>query len=143
MKILLKILFYGPLYELMREATGSYRIPLMNTIISLTRIFTIENRTYELSEIREIKAQLKEREQQSFIDIFDRLSDEQKRLEVMAKTLGIKSAISGKDWSVGGTKKVYQYDPDFWNVQQREFGRNETDYGDAGGYDVAQYGNDD
>jgi len=143
MKVLLKILFYGPLYELVKAATGAHRIPLLNTIISLTRIFTIENRTYELSEIREIKAQLKEKEQRSFIDIFDRLSDEQKRLEVMAKTLGIKSVISGKDWSVGGTKKVYQYDPDFWNVQQREFGRNETDYGDAGGYDVRQYGDDD
>jgi hypothetical protein len=143
MKVLLKILFYGPVYELAKAATGAYRIPLLNTFISLTRIFTIENRTYELSEIREIKAQLKEKEQRSFIDIFDRLSDEQKRLEVMAKSLGIKSVISGKDWSVGGTKKVYQYDPDFWNVQQREFGRNETDYGDASGYDVAQHGDDD
>ena len=142
-KILMKILFYGPLYEMLKAAPAKYRIPLMNLIISLSNVFTIENRDYELSEIREVKAQLKEREQQSFIDIFDRLSDEQKRLELMCKNLGIKSSISGKDWSVGGTKKVYQYDPDFWNVQQGEFGRNETDYGDAGGYDVRQYGDDD
>ncbi len=143
MRILLKILFYGPLSEALKGLESRYRLQFLNTITSLTNIFTTENRTYELSEIREIKAQLKEREQQSFIDIFDRLSDEQKKLELMFKNLGMKSVISGKDWSVGGTKKVYQYDPDFWNVQQREFGRNETDYGDAGGYDVRQYGDDD
>jgi hypothetical protein len=96
-----------------------------------------------LSQIRESKAKLKEQEQQSFIDIFDRLTDEQKRLEKMCKNLGIKSSISGKDWSVGGTKAVYSYDPSFWGVQQREFGRNEMDYGDSGGYNVAQHGEDD
>jgi hypothetical protein len=142
MKPLLKILFYGPMYELLKEARGDQRIQFMNALISLTRIFTIENKVYDLSEIREIKAQLKEREQQSFIDIFDRLTDDEKRLEKMCKNLGIKSVISGKDWSVGGTKAVYSYDPSFWGVQQREFGRNETDYGDSGGYNVGQHTED-
>ncbi len=143
MKPLLKILFYGPMYELLKEARGDQRIQFMNAIISLTNVFTKENKVYNLSQIRESKAKLKEQEQQSFIDIFDRLTDEEKRLEKMCKNLGIKSSISGKDWSVGGTKAVYSYDPSFWGVQQREFGRNEMDYGDGGGYNVAQHGDDD
>lgn len=74
-------------------------------------ILRYESESFRLTEeeIRLAIAIRNEKEKVSFINNLDKLSPEEKRLELMQKKLGL------GDWSVGGTKSIYAY-----NSQQFE-----------------------
>ena len=79
-------------------------------------ILRYESETFRLTE-EEIKLAIavrNEKEKVSFINKLDKLSPEEKRLELMQKKLGL------GDWSVGGTKSIYAY-----NSEQYERERNQ------------------
>ena len=67
-----------------------------------------------------------EMEHQRFIDDLDKLTPEQRKLEMTKKRLGI-----GK-WAIGGTKAVYQYDPDQWEENRNAVA---SSYAKAAAYD--------
>lgn len=101
----------------------------------------------------------------NIIKNFDKLTDEEKHIELQNKRLGL-----GK-WAVGGTSKIYKYDAEYYDEEREkrlaagivEFpGRDQLDpalgrevddlgfhvYTDAemeadGGYDFNQHGDDD
>ena len=96
---IVKGFFYGPLLSLVEETTDlDQRAEILKMFKYLTRVYEMQNKVYTQAQLREEKAVLSEKEKASVIDIFDRLTDEQKRAELTIKRMGGKSSISGKDW---------------------------------------------
>ena len=123
---ILKVAIAGTLYEMMNQnmsAPDGYSeedtvldtSDLPKKIIS-ELIIRYESETFRLTE-EEIKLAIavrNEKEKMLFINKLDKLSPEEKRLELMQKKLGL------GDWSRGGTKSIYAY-----NSEQYEFERNQ------------------
>jgi hypothetical protein len=134
--------------------------------ISLAK-YKRERLSYNDQEIKELIAIRNEKERVNVIAEFDKLTDEERAVELINKKLGI-----GK-WAVGGTKLIYAYDKDYYDLerQKREAagiidfpglgpdqmegfeGRQVDDFGfpvfgdddfeGEGGYDHNQHGDDD
>ena len=145
-----RVLFYGPLVDLLAGAdSDNMRINLLRMFNSLTRVYATENRVYDISTIREIKQKMVENEKQDFISKIDKLTPEQRALEMQLKTMKLKSNLTGIDYSIGGTTAVYQYDPtaDYWKnmtsidaaYQADGLEYEATGEGDEDGYDNAGY----
>jgi hypothetical protein len=123
---ILKAAISGVLYEMMNQnmvAPDGYSeedtvldtSALPKEIIS-ELIIRYESETFRLTE-EEIKLAIavrNEKEKMLFINKLDKLSPEEKRLELIQKKLGL------GDWSRGGTKSIYAY-----NSEQYEFERNQ------------------
>jgi hypothetical protein len=75
-----------------------------NAVDMYTKEHLVHNPNYVKQKIEEAN----EMEHQRFIDYLDKLTPEQRKLEMTKKRLGIGM------WAIGGTKAVYQYDPDRW-----------------------------
>ena len=100
-------------------------------------------------QIRDIIAHIEEKEALTFISQIDKLTPEEKKIEMMKKKLGL------GDWAVGGTKAVYTMNPELLERERerrKEMGiYDSVDTGGAEGegggaeegYDHAQYGMDD
>jgi hypothetical protein len=95
----------------------------------------------------EIRLDLEKRaeaEKQKFIRRLDGMTREQRKVELMNKTLGI------GEWAVGGTKAIRQYDEDRYEAERTERAQaGLTDYPEAAaatemdsGYDVVQQDED-
>jgi hypothetical protein len=84
-----------------------------------------ERLSYNPEVVRQKVEEAKELEKQRFIMGIQKLSEEERKAELMMKTLGI-----GK-WAIGGTKLVYSYDPDQWEKNRADIANN---YGAAAGY---------
>ena len=70
-------------------------------------------------QIRDMIARRIEAEKMTFINRLDRLTPEEKKVELMKKRLGL------GEWSVGGTKAIFSLDPDQYErerVQRIEMG---------------------
>jgi hypothetical protein len=146
-----RALFYGPLLDLLSAAdSDDMRINILRMFNSLTRVYANENRAYDINVIREIKQKMVENEKQTFISKIDKLTPEQRALEMQLKAMKLKSHLTGIDYSIGGTTTVYQYDPsaDYWKnmnsidaayqadgIAYEATGEGEGD----GGYDVGDY----
>ena len=76
--------------------------------------FASENVSFDAEKVLLEVDKLKEKEKLSFIDDLDKLTVEERQIELAKKKLGI-----GR-WAIGGTKLVFQYDPDQWsrNMEQ-------------------------
>jgi hypothetical protein len=120
-----------------------------------------ERLSYNPTVVKQRIEEAREREKQRFISDMNRMSEEERKLEIMKKKLGI-----GK-WSIGGTKITFAYDKDNFEKQRELFAPNyaalrtggdltdaavmfnPTGYNDAegvyeaqNGYDVNQYAED-
>ena len=164
---------YGPLSMLL----DSSRIPLNvgyqsamsamtdNSIEFLLRMINSslnkygrEYLSYDAAEIKNMIAIREEKERVNVVREFSNLSDEARQVELINKKLGL-----GK-WAVGGTKLIYQYNKEYYDVERQkrldagmedisgheelydESGfRNHGDdeYEREGGYDHNQHGDDD
>ena len=173
-------IFYGPLATLINSAEivegaeiknpiksmgdPSIRFLLELIVLTLDK-YNREKMSFDDEEIKNLIAIREEKERVNIIKNFDKLTDEEKHIELENKRLGI-----GK-WAVGGTSKIYKYDAEYYDEEREkrlaagivEFpGRDQLDpalgrvvddlgfhvYTDAemeadGGYDVNQYGDDD
>ncbi len=177
-----RAMLYGPLSTLINPAEipegteikspiKSIGDPSMKFILELVALTLNKYRAEKLSfndqEIKELIAIRNEKERVNVIAEFNKLTDEERAVELTNKRLGI-----GK-WAVGGTKLIYAYDKDYYDLerQKREAagiidfpglgpdqmesfeGRQKdeygfTIYGDAefeadGGYDHNQHGDED
>jgi hypothetical protein len=69
---------------------------------------------YDEQEIKNRIAVREEKERVNVIKEFDRLSDEERDMELTNKRLGL-----GK-WAVGGTKLIYAYDKDYYDLERQK-----------------------
>jgi hypothetical protein len=177
-----RAMFYGPLATLIdpseippgTEITSAVRSvgdPSMRFLLEII-VFSLnkykrERLSFNDQQIKELIAVRNEKERVNVIAEFNKLTDEERAIELINMHLGI-----GK-WAVGGTKLIYAYDKDYYDLerQKREaagiidfpglgpdqfepFEGNAVDefgfpvYGDneferEGGYDHNQHGDDD
>ena len=177
-----RALLYGPLATLVSSseiAPGteikspikslgdpSIRFLLDLIVINLSK-FKREKLSFNDKEIKELIAIRDEKERTNVIAEFNKLTDEERAVELMNKKLGL-----GK-WAVGGTKLIYAYDKDYYDEERKkreaagiidfpglgpdqmaafegpqmdEFGFRVYDDGEferEGGYDHNQHGDDD
>lgn len=177
-----RAMLYGPLATMLNpleippgteiktpiKSIGDSSMLLLLQIVGLTlNKYKMERLSFNDQEIKELIAIRNEKERVNVIAEFNKLTDEERAVELMNKRLGL-----GK-WAVGGTKLIYAYDKDYYDLerQKREAagiidfpglgpdqmnaldGRQTDDfgfpvYGDAeferdGGYDHNQHGDDD
>jgi hypothetical protein len=132
---------------------------ILEVVATLVKKFNTEKLSYDDQEIRDMIAVRDEKERVSVVKGFDRMTEEERAVELINKRLGL-----GK-WAVGGTKLIYAYDKDYYD-QEREKriaagnmdlslapempeGHESDQWGfpvteeDADGYDVNQHADDD
>jgi hypothetical protein len=73
-----------------------------------------ERLSYNDQEIKELIAVRNEKERVNVVAEFNKLTDEERMVELMNKRLGI-----GK-WAVGGTKLIYAYDSDYYDLERKK-----------------------
>jgi hypothetical protein len=177
-----RAMLYGPLATLINPAEipegteikssiksiGDPSMKFISELLALTlNKYRVEKLSFNDQEIKELIAVRNEKERVNVIAEFNKLTDEERAIELTNKRLGI-----GK-WAVGGTKLIYAYDKDYYDLerQKREAagiidfpglgpdqmeafdGRQKDEYGFAvygdaeleaeGGYDHNQHGDDD
>ena len=177
-----RAMLYGPLATMINpseipagtEITSPVRSigdPSMRFLLEIVALtlnkYGRERLSFNDQEIKDLIAIRNEKERVNVVGEFNKLTDEERAVELMNKKLGI-----GK-WAVGGTKLIYAYDKDYYDLerQKREaagiidfpglgpdqmeaFEGGATDefgfpmYGDdeferEGGYDHNQHGDDD
>ena len=173
-------IFYGPLATLINSAEIPEGVEIKNPIKSMGDpsikflleliVLTLdkynrEKLSFNDDEIKNLIAIREEKERVKIIKDFDKLTDDEKYIELQNKRLGI-----GK-WAVGGTSKIYKYDTEYYDEERQKRlaagidsfpGRDQMDpalgramdemgfgiYTDAemeadGGYDINQHGDDD
>ena len=156
-----------PIQSAVREIGNPSIDYLLRLIRTGLETYSKERLSYDEERIKTMIAVQAEKERVHVIKEFDRLSDEERAIEKINKKLGI-----GK-WAVGGTKLIYAYDKDYYDQERlrrldagmidfqgmstgEEYpsdGRAHDDMGfpmfseeyaeREGGYDHAQYGDDD
>jgi hypothetical protein len=177
-----RAMLYGPIASLINasdipkgteitttiKSIGDPSMTLLLQLVALTlNKFKREKLSFNDQEIKEMIAITNEKERVNVVAKFNKLTDEERAIELINKSLGL-----GK-WAVGGTKLIYAYDKDYYDLerQKREEagiidfpglgpdqsvpldGRQTDDFGfpvfgDAefeadGGYDHNQHGDDD
>lgn len=119
---------------------------LQRAFLTCLSRYSVGSRIPSEDEIRLDLEKRAEAEKQKFIKRLDGMTREQRKVELMNKTLGI------GEWAVGGTKAIRQYDEDRYEAERTERAQaGLTDYPEAAaaeaamdsGYDVDQQGEDD
>ena len=90
---------------------------LLKLILRTMLKFRGERLAYSDEELRELIAVRAEKERAEVFGEFDKLPDDERAVEVLKKTLGI-----GR-WAVGGTKKIWGYDVEQYEVEREERAR--------------------
>ena len=160
-----------PLGTLIKSPIKSIGDPSMRYIMELIELtlnkYRIERLSFNDQEIKELIAIRNEKERVNVIAEIDKMTDEERGIELMNKRLGL-----GK-WAVGGTKLIYAYDKDYYDLERQkresagiidfpglgpdqmealdgrptdEFGFpifGDADFEREGGYDHNQHGDDD
>jgi hypothetical protein len=124
-----RALLYGPLATLVNAADLPPGAPISSPIravgdpsmrflselivITLTK-YKRERLSYNDQELRELIAIRNEKERVNVIAEFDKLTDEERAVELINKKLGI-----GK-WAVGGSKLIYAYDKDYYDLERQK-----------------------
>jgi len=122
------------------------RAPIQILDVCLGRL-QIEGLNFSEQQIRDMIARRTEVEKVAMINRLARMTQDEKKVELMKKRLGL------GDWAVGGTKAIYAYDPEQYErerSQRAEMGMEdlggagfEEGHGDEGGYDAEQMAADD
>jgi hypothetical protein len=129
---IVRVLVYGLLGNLLDADVPSYdaegaeeELPEGNSHILLRDFvkfmldkYSKERLAFNPAEIRLKIEAAKEAEKQRFISDLDKLTEEERRVELLKKRYGI-----GR-WSIGGTKLVWQYDKDQWDKNREDLQRN-------------------
>lgn len=110
MKYIKELILYGSLHFLLHPDGN---IVLLDMITKLLRKFYREKITFDSEAIKNMIEIGNEKERVKVIKDFDKLSPEEKAVELMNKRLGL-----GK-WSVGGTKVIYAYDKDYYDLERQ------------------------
>jgi hypothetical protein len=85
-------------------------------ILFLSETFTKYNKeklSYNEKEIKNMIEVKNELERVHVIKGFDKLGDDEKQIELMNKRLGL------GQWAVGGTKLIYAYDKDYYDLERQ------------------------
>lgn len=170
-----KAIFYGTLSTLldsgdvprtvkrtsaMQSASDPSAEFILRMFTDCVKKYSTESLSYDDKLIKEMIETRNEKERVHVVKEMDKLTDEERAIELKNKQLGI-----GK-WSVGGTKVIFAYDKDYYDQERqkrqdagitdfpgsesamafdeygfREYGDN--DYEREGGYDHNQHGDDD
>lgn len=106
--------------EVEDEDAGNSYVIISKFVEFMLDKYTKERLAYNPQEVRQRIEAAKEAEKQRFISDLDRLTEDERRVELMKKRYGI-----GR-WAIGGTKLVWQYDKDQWDKNREELQRNYT-----------------
>lgn len=124
-----RTLLYGPLSTLLHSAdippgfedvssvraVGDPSMKFLLQIIAETLAkYKVERLSFNDEEIKRQIAIRNEKERINVIMEFDKLTDEERAIELMNKHLGL-----GK-WAVGGTKLIYAYDKDYYDLEREK-----------------------
>jgi len=124
-----KLILFGSLATLI-ETNNNVLIELIYAQLDK---FNKEKLSYSPEEIKNMIAVRDEKERVHVVKEFDVLSDEERQIEKVKKILGI-----GK-WAVGGTKLIYAYDKDYYDLErQRRLDAGIIDFPGLGDDDMAQ-----
>jgi hypothetical protein len=104
-----------------------------------------EGLNYTEEQIREMIARRDQLEKNVFMRKRETMTPEEQAVDKMNKKLGL------KEWSVGGTKAIYAYDPEQYELERvqrlemgfQDFAPNEVRIEGDGGYDNSQMGEED
>jgi hypothetical protein len=55
-----------------------------------------------------------EKERSNILNKFNNMDEDERKLEILKKKLGL------GDWSVGGTKLIYAYNADYWDLEREK-----------------------
>ena len=98
-----------------QEQEGVINMKLLYKALAQTLTkYAVANRIPTEEEIRVSLEKRAEKEKQQFIGEIDRMSRDQRKVELMMKSLGM-----GK-WAAGGSKAIRQYDPERYEVERAE-----------------------
>jgi hypothetical protein len=144
LKMILRVILFGTVWDLLNPQF----IPEIEEVIdfssdkdSVHNAFKVlfrdlimqyqeEKLSYNPTEVREKIAEAKEKEKQGFIQIFDNLPDDERKVELIKERLKI-----GR-WAQGNGKLAYSYDPDDYDRRRQEMGPEQPiDVGAEEGYD--------
>jgi hypothetical protein len=124
-----RTLLYGPLSTLLNpaeipsgfkdltsvESVADKSMDFLSEIITDTlRKYRVERLSFNDEEIKRQIAIRNEKERFNVIMEFDKKTDEERAIELMNKRLGL-----GK-WAVGGTKLIYAYDKDYYDLEREK-----------------------
>lgn len=124
-----RAMLYGPLASLINsselpagvelttavKAIGDPSMRFLLDIVSLSlNKYRRERLSFNDQEIKELIAIRNEKERVNVIAEFNKLTDEERAIELMNKKLGL-----GK-WAVGGTKLIYAYDKDYYDLERQK-----------------------
>jgi hypothetical protein len=124
-----RAIVYGPLATLVNaaelppgaavaspiRAAGDPSMRFLSELVAITLTKHKKERlTYSDQEIKELIAIRNEKERVNVIAEFDKMTDEERAVELINKKLGI-----GK-WAVGGTKLIYAYDKDYYDLERQK-----------------------
>ncbi|NBY41447.1 MAG: hypothetical protein EBQ66_11340 [Flavobacteriia bacterium] len=129
-----RAMLYGPLATMInpseippgteiKSSVKSIGDPSMRFLLELVALtlnkYKRERISFNDQEIKELIAVRNEKERVNVIAEFNKLTDEERAVELMNKRLGL-----GK-WAVGGTKLIYAYDKDYYDLERQRERRQE------------------
>jgi hypothetical protein len=110
-----EIILYGSLTLLcMMNKDDTIQYVFIQLLIEQLKKFTEEKLSFDAKEIASRIEARNEKERSNIIKKFDKMSDEEKKIELMKKKLGL------GDWAVGGTKLIYAYDKDYYDLEREK-----------------------
>lgn len=116
-----KCLFYGPLASMVTASVESSSLLkgtpmhfLLQLVADNIGKFNTERMSYDEKTIRDKIAIRDERERTNVIKEFDKLTPEERAVELTNKKYGL-----GK-WAVGGSKLIYAYDKDYFDQERQK-----------------------
>jgi len=124
-----RTLLYGPLATLInpsdipikaeiKSAVKSVGDPSMKYLLEIIALtlnkFSKERLSYSDQQIKEMIAIRDEKERANILADYNKMSDEERTMELINQRLGL-----GK-WAVGGTKLIYAYDKDYYDLEREK-----------------------
>jgi hypothetical protein len=124
-----RAMLYGPIATMInpseippgteiKSSVKSIGDPSMRFLLELIALtlnkYKRERISFNDQEIKELIAVRNEKERVNVIAEFNKLTDEERAVELMNKRLGL-----GK-WAVGGTKLIYAYDKDYYDLERQK-----------------------
>jgi hypothetical protein len=83
-------------------------------VASSLKKYNDEFLAYDQEKLKSLIADREEKERVNVVREFNKKSDEERQVELINKRLGL-----GK-WAVGGTKLIYEYNKDYYNVERQK-----------------------
>ena len=109
------------------------RAPIQILDVCLNRL-QMEGLGFSEQQVRDMISRRAEAEKVAMIGRLAKMTPEEKKVELMKKRLGL------GDWAVGGTKAIYQYDPDQYERERAQRADMGLDFGVVGGGPDEEFG---